>query len=554
LLPERETRPLVGAAVALAAGLVAVVWLGSRATRHELMTLLREQAASLRQTVAAAARSNQQAAREVQAQLAARLLDNARLLAELDRRGGLDPAALEEIARRHGLFRVAVYAADGSPELAAAGPARPGRGHGGRGPGNLLPRLIDAGEAEATTELHSSRWGGARMAAGVRRHGGGAIVLNIDATAAAALERQLSLDTLLADIARSTPGVAYVVFHQGAVRIAHGRAPPEEPAGPERDGEVQRVVEGRPILELEGPVELGEETPALLRLGLRLDGVRQAERRMLWQLAFSLAVSLALAAAGIGTLWLRRSYGRLSERHARAEVELRRRDRLAAMGELASGVAHEIRNPLNAIAMTSRRLRSEFRHAALGASERDEQDELLEVLESQTRRIDATVQQFLEYARPKPLAARAADAGRLIAEAGEAARALAESRGVELAVAAEAVGEATLDPDQLRQALDNLLRNAIEAAEAGGRVLLAARRQGSALVVEVSDTGAGIAPEHLPRIFDLYFTTKPGGTGVGLAVTQQIVSAHGGSLDVDSRPGEGTLFTLRLPLQREAPR
>ncbi len=539
------------AGVALVAGLMAVVWLDWQATRQELLTLLRDQAASLRQTVVAAARSNRQAGEEVTEQITARLLDNARLLAALDRAGRLDETLLDETVHRHGLFRVTLYSPDGSVELASSTPERPRRGRGRGGLGPLVQRLVVDKEPEATTQVHRSRWGEARVAAGVRRENGGALVLNVDATAAEALERQASLDSLLGDIVASADEVAYVVFEQGPTRIVHGKVPRDEtrpePLTPHGEREIE--VAGRPVLELDGPVDLGGGAPAGLHLGMRLDGVRAAERRMLVQLGLSLGVSLALATLGVGALWLRRRYGLLSERHARAEAALRRRDRLAAMGELASGVAHEIRNPLNAIAMSVKRLRTEFRPPDEVAAEHAERDELLEILDNQTRRIDGTVQQFLDYARPRPLAVRPADVDALLAEVGEATRALAESRGVVLEVEAAAAATAALDPDQIRQVLDNLLRNAIEATPSGGRVALAARRDGAGVVITVSDTGAGIEPDHLPRIFDLYFTTKPDGTGIGLAVTHQIVVAHGGALDVESRPGEGTRMILRLSLE-----
>jgi signal transduction histidine kinase len=481
----------------------------------------------------------------------ARLLDNARFLAELDRAGRLDEALLDETVSRHGLFRVSVYSPDGSVELASSTAARPRRGRGRGGPGVLVQRLIGDGEPEATTEVHRSRWGEARVAAGVRRENGGAVVLNVDATAAATFELQASLDALLEDIVSNAHEVAYVVFEQGPTRIAHGELPPDD-SGPDplpAHGEREIEMAGRPVLELDGAVDLGAGSSAVLHLGMRLDGVRAAERRMLVQLGLSLGVSLALGTFGVGALWLRRRYGLLSERHARAEAALRRRDRLAAMGELASGVAHEIRNPLNAIAMSVKRLRTEFPSEGAPASERAELDELLDILDGQTRRIDSTVQQFLDYARPRPLAPRAVDVDRLLAEVGEATRALAESREVSLAVEATSIGTATLDSDQIRQVLDNLLRNAIEATPSGGVVTLRGRRAGDGVEITVSDTGTGIEPDHLPRIFDLYFTTKSEGTGVGLAVSHQIVTAHGGALDAESVPREGTRMIVRLPLE-----
>jgi signal transduction histidine kinase len=165
-------------------------------------------------------------------------------------------------------------------------------------------------------------------------------------------------------------------------------------------------------MELSRTVEL-DQGPALLRLGMRLDDVHAAERRMVAQLTVSLLAAVVLAGLGLVTIGLRRRYGQLSERHEKAEEALRRRDRLAAMGELASTVAHEVRNPLNAIAMSARRLRSEFTTATTredDAAEREaaereaaERDELLAVLESETQRINRIVQQFLDFARPPKL-------------------------------------------------------------------------------------------------------------------------------------------------------
>ena len=108
------------------------------------------------------------------------------------------------------------------------------------------------------------------------------------------------------------------------------------------------------------------------------------------------------------------------------------------------------------------------------------------------------------------------------------------------------------DPDQLKQAVDNLLRNAIDASPDGGRVRIEARREASDHVIDVVDEGPGIPADIVPKIFDLYFTTKADGTGVGLAVTNQIVEAHHGRIDVDSSPGKGTRMSVRIPADQEA--
>jgi signal transduction histidine kinase len=155
---------------------------------------------------------------------------------------------------------------------------------------------------------------------------------------------------------------------------------------------------------------------------------------------------------------------------------------------------------------------------------------------SETQRIDRIVQQFLEYARPPRLAPEPVDLGTVVDDVAVRARPLAEARGVRLEAATSGTGNALVDPAQLRQALDNLVRNAVEATPAGGLVSLAARREGDGHAIEVRDTGRGIDSDQLPRIFDLYFTTRPDGTGVGLGHAADRDRARR-TIEVDSRPG-----------------
>jgi signal transduction histidine kinase len=588
----RRSLPLVLAASAVALGLVGLVAYDYRATRGELLGLVRAQAHALRDSVAAAARSNRAASAFAAGQLGERLLDQARALAALDRDGRLSAAALDAATARQPSFRVAVFAPDGSRENPPGGGAaggepggrgpRAGRGRtgagpgegpglgrgrgggGGRGPGagpgpggggGVVHQILDEGKDEVVTGAHASRWGGERVAAGVRRARGGAIVVTVDASDVAVLQKPASLESLLDEITRSSPEIAYTVFEHPEGRIALGDLPSDLPAADGAPGERTLAVGGRPVLELASDVPFAGGDSARLRLGMRLDGVRRVEQRMALRLVASVAAASGLVALAFGLAGLRRRYGVLSEKHARAEAALKRRDRLAAMGQLASTVAHEVRNPLNAVGMTAQRLRREFLDTLpQGAPARSEVEELLSIMASETQRIERIVQQFLEYARPPRLAPESVDLGALVEDVAGRARPLAEARGVRLEAAAPGAGTAVVDPAQLRQALDNLVRNAVEATPAGGLVRLAARREAGGRAVEVTDTGRGIGPDELPRIFDLYFTTKPEGTGVGLAVTQQIVTAHGGTIEVDSRPGAGTTMTVRLPEGEEAGR
>lgn len=602
MTPRLRRSPVWIAGLVMAAALVGVGWVDYQATRRELVGLLRDQARSLRETLAASARANRAAAREAERELGQRLLDNARLLGELDRRSALDQGTLEEITRRNQLFRATVFDASGRREFGGSGVgagagaprgpgggAGPGRGPGpragggagattpgggfGAGPGREVLERVLSGEPEAVGDLHPARGGvsdAARLVAGVRRDRGGAIVLVADASSVDKLQRPYSLDALLADIAERNDELAYVVLEADGLRLAHGIEAAEvpEPAAPPVQSGERSVTEreiaigGEPVLELAGPFALDGVEHATLRLGMRLDGVRRAERQTAIRLAASLTTVLVLTLVALGFVSLRRQYGRLSERHAAAEEALRRRDRLAAMGELASTVAHEVRNPLNAIAMTARRLRREFLATGtpaqspaveIGAEPDPELVELIDVLERETQRINGIVQQFLEFARPPALMRRLVDLGHTTTSAVEALRPLAATRGVTLILEPAGAADAFVDPDQLRHVIDNLVRNAIEATPSDGRVHVAVRSGSREQTIEVRDTGPGIPPEHLSRIFDLYFTTKPHGTGIGLAVAHQIVTAHGGTIEVESDPGVGTRMTIRLPGDKGAP-
>ena len=567
---SRRTALLTLFAAILAVALIAVGWWDYVSARNEFGVLVRAQATSVRDTIAAAARANRAAADEAQAALAERLLDNARLLVQLDGRAGLDAALLDEVASNNHLFRVTVVDAKGRREFftgadgtgserGQGGPGwKAGAGlGGGPGAGILIERLVLGKEPEAVTDLHAGRRTGVgRLAAGVRRSGGGAIIISVDATDVLHLQQQASLERLLDDIVEHTEDVAYLVFEQGDVRRARGEVPPdltdESPAQRTVATERETVVDGRPVLEVTGPIPLAGAAPAHVHLGMRLDGARLAERRTLARLLASLGAATSIGVLALGLVWLYQRYGTLSLEHQHAQEALRRRDRLAAMGELASTVAHEIRNPLNAIAMSAQRLRRECLQSPGAIADADRHDalDLVGVVESEARRINGKVQQFLDYARPPALDLRDVRVSEWLAQAVESVRPMAAARGVSVASSGADDLSVVIDAEQLRQALDNLLRNALDATQAGGVVTVNVAAGGTDWSVSVRDTGEGIPPEHLPRIFDLYFTTKADGTGVGLPVTQQIVVAHGGRLDVESTPGVGT--TMRIVLPRAA--
>ncbi|MFG0319462.1 MAG: ATP-binding protein [Planctomycetota bacterium JB042] len=233
--------------------------------------------------------------------------------------------------------------------------------------------------------------------------------------------------------------------------------------------------------------------------------------------------------------------------------ELTRQEKLSALGRLAAGVAHDVRNPLHSINLSLQHLRETS--APEDAGRAAEFERTLDVIRREIHRLDGMVANFLRFARSERRERRPVDLGDLLSETAQLVRKEAEHRDVRVAVEA-AAGVATIEADveALRSALLNLVLNALEAMEDGGRVTLRTGRAADAVVVEVVDDGPGIEEAEQERVFEFGYTTRDGGHGLGLAMVHQIVvEEHGGRVELESAPGEGATFRLELPLAGGAP-
>jgi two-component system, NtrC family, sensor histidine kinase HydH len=226
----------------------------------------------------------------------------------------------------------------------------------------------------------------------------------------------------------------------------------------------------------------------------------------------------------------------------RLEEHVKRQEQLNAMGHLASGVAHEIRNPLNAISMIGQRLRIEFQPAM----EQEEYEMLTKTLVSESRRINDIVQQFLQFSRPAPLNKQSARLDALLQNWGTLLMPVCNAKGVQLELLCSETPAIAVDADKLQQAIWNLAQNSLDACRAGDRLTISCETVQEKIRITIKDTGHGISAQDLPKIFHLYFTTREKGTGLGLAIVQQIIAQHDGVITVDSRPGQGTTFIIEL--------
>src|SRR5215471_15250948 len=228
-----------------------------------------------------------------------------------------------------------------------------------------------------------------------------------------------------------------------------------------------------------------------------------------------------------------RLYARLSEA-----------ERLAATGELAAGVAHEIRNPLAAIVNATTLLYDEE------SLTQEERASTLGAVRKEARRLNRILSEFLVFARPSEPKRLAGDIREVIDHVMTLIREdPGRARQAELDVRVDpAVPSFVFDADQMTQVLLNIALNGVEALDGRGRVSIDVGLQGSSVAIAVSDTGRGMLPEERRRIFDPFYSRKPGGTGLGLTLARRIVTAHGGRIEVESTPGRGTCFTILLPL------
>jgi signal transduction histidine kinase len=250
------------------------------------------------------------------------------------------------------------------------------------------------------------------------------------------------------------------------------------------------------------------------------------------------------------------------------ESTLRYSRKLTALGRLSAGVAHEVKNPLNAMMIHLELLRQQFsarerpahavaagRGAVAGTLEPSsgpvdpvEALQHVDVIAGEIRRLDEVVQGFLKFTRPEDLKLQPVQLSALFAEIVPIVRPEAERTGVELVCECEAAPDVNGDPAMLRQAFLNLALNACQAMPNGGSLRIHAESvRGGRVQVSFADNGVGIQPDHLKRIFDLYFTTKPQGSGIGLSMVYRTVQMHDGEIEVQSTPGAGTTFRIRLP-------
>jgi two-component system sensor histidine kinase HydH len=228
------------------------------------------------------------------------------------------------------------------------------------------------------------------------------------------------------------------------------------------------------------------------------------------------------------------------------QLQVERKEKLSAMGELAAGVAHEIRNPLNSINVITQRIQTEFEPK----NEIDEYQNLLSIVRSEVKRVNNIIKQFLEFARPPKLQIGKYSINEVLDEC----ISIIESEAIlrHIVINKNFIDPIIIDIDKekMKQVFVNLLRNSIEAIDSNGIITCSIKHGLREVEICIADNGSGIPDDIKIRIFNLYFTTKQSGTGLGLSIVHQIISEHNGLIEVESKENEGTLFRIVFPISQ----
>jgi signal transduction histidine kinase len=501
-----------------------------------------------------------------------RLVDNARLVDQLLLSRHVDQALLEELSAMNRLQKIDLLDEQGRPWKLAALPAmiaarkkaredalqaqRPTISYAWGKRWRLPTEKAEEKTGEPPPAVRDKEfWKGSAFGVAVgARSFPGIIAIHANADYIFNFEKAIGVQTQIEDLGRQSDSEFVSFLDSDLNVVAHtdrGRIGQQEKEPLVLRAKVDRqlfskIVEGgagKRYLEVVKPVVLDESNLGFLKIGLSLGSMEVA-----WRNSLRAIVILGVAILGAGILGMaaifHNQHSHILEVKA-LEAEVLQRERLAALGNMAAAVAHEIRNPLNAISMGLQRLKLEFKPAHEG----EDYSRLTALMLGEVHRLNTIIEQFLSLARPIEIKAEVFPLPEVLQELAALQDSDAKRSKVQIRVsAAPNLPPLKADPSHLTQVLLNLMLNGLQAMPTGGTLSLEARTSNGKFLIAVADTGTGITAENQRRIFEPYFTTKANGTGLGLAISRRIIEAHGGTIMVSNQTGGGCRFEISLPL------
>lgn len=475
----------------------------------------------------------------LQEALAGALVELARELDEAEMDGGLDPEKLAALAANYSLR--AVFFLDGKGEVVYSyGPL-------------VEQSLVEARKFLAGGDVVSIRFVFSESDSEnlscvlvKRQNLPGVIFLALDREDLFLWRAKVSLQEAMT-VAGWIKGILYIMVRddKGVLWAQGGEVPQRDEL---RAGlrPSWRWVGGRKALEVSLSLGLGEISGLEAVVGLDPSEMEELLARNRLQIYLSTAMMAVLAL--IGVVVLNRTQSKHHARLQELNQRLHQSQRLMALGRLARVVAHEVRNPLNAISMAVQRLGRDY--APAEENPKEEFSRLVRVIRSEVQRINRIVEEFLGLTRKGDLQVQEIPVGELLDRLAVLIQEQAASKGTRVTVSrGDQEPTVTVDPDRMMQALLNLALNALDAVSGQGGAIRLGCRAGNRnrVVLEIQDNGKGMPPEETARIFEPGYSTKWGGLGLGLHIAREIVRVHGGEITVRSEEGKGTTFSVFLP-------
>jgi signal transduction histidine kinase len=293
------------------------------------------------------------------------------------------------------------------------------------------------------------------------------------------------------------------------------------------------------VLEIAAPVYVFGEFTGIMLLGFATDVPDQILKKSKRSIFMSTSFMVFIVFLSLWVLY--KTQNRYLARVQEMERRVHQAERLSALGRLGAGVAHEIRNPLNAISMAIQRLQRDTPHKLIG------------VIRDEIRRLNHIIEEFLSISKSRELEFKRYDLTILLKQILLLMGEQAQAKGIQLRTQwCDAPFMVFMDADKMKQALINVIKNAMESIPDEGSITLSVKSENKEWgSIKISDTGTGLSPEEKNHIFDLDYTTKDKGLGLGLPLAHEIIRGHGGEIHVSSRPGAGTIFEIRLPLDKQ---
>ena len=484
-----------------------------------------------------------------------RLISNLKLLNNLETTRTLDNKYLKRFAAETFIFHINIYNQKGELEYSSRSDRQCANIQ------KLIEPILKEQKSELILGIQSLRDQDVKIhPIAISRKKGGAIVGSIKTRKLYSIQRYIGIEKYLNSIA-SDSSIIYIAI-QDSNGVTSGTENLDSLSGFASDKLLREVYNDNQfhwritkfknikIFEALLPLYVSDKSYGIIRTGLDYSPVQNMQkvvlRQVLIRLVVLLIISFILFSYSISIQNIRlleKEKEKITNEVYVLQHDLRQKEKMSATGELAAGIAHEIRNPLGAISMTVQRLAREFKPT----NGEKEQKRLFNIIRKEIDHISYSIKNLLQFSKPAPLQKSLSRLDKVIDKIVDLYRTKAKKAGIALIWLNHSEVEAYIDPIKIDECVVNILENAITATPQKGKIEIGLKMRKREIDISIKDTGSGMSQEDLSKIFNLYFTTKANGTGLGLAHAQQIIAEHGGKISVESKLNKGTTFTIILP-------